>query len=153
MSSNRRLWPLLLPLAYLAHLAEEWWGGEGFPLWASRFSGRTLTDERFLLINGVAWPLMLAGCLLAVQFPSLLWLAVSFATLLLVNGGLHLLGSVASGSYSPGTVTGVLLYLPLGIITLRRLHPLVSPKEFRGGVVLGIVLHAIVFVVAFLFGG
>jgi hypothetical protein len=147
---SRRLWPLLLPLAYLLHLGEEWWGGEGFPLWASRVIGRSLPDERFLVINGIAWPLMLAGSLLAVRFPSLLWLTVSFATVLLVNGAAHLLGSLASGSYSPGTITGVLIYVPLGIVTLRRASGLLPGRAFWGGIVLGIVLHAVVFAVAFL---
>jgi hypothetical protein len=146
---RRSLWPLLLPFAYLLHLGEEWWGGEGFPVWASRFIGRSLTDERFLLINGIAWPLMLLGSFLAVRFPSFLWLMVSFATVLLVNGVAHLLGSLASGSYSPGTITGVLIYVPLGVVTLRRGWGLLAGRIFWKGVALGVFLHAVVFAVAF----
>jgi hypothetical protein len=146
----RPLWPLLLPFAYLLHLGEEWWGGEGFPVWASRFIGRSLPDGRFLVINGIAWPLMLAGSLVAVRFPSFLWLTVSFATVVLVNGAAHLLGSLAGGSYSPGTVTGVLIYVPLGIVTLRRASGLLAGRIFWRGVALGLFLHAVVFAVAFL---
>lgn len=54
-----RLWPLLLPLGYLLHLAEEQWGGVGLAAWASGALSAPLTDARFLVINGVAWPIVL----------------------------------------------------------------------------------------------
>lgn len=46
-------WPLLLPGAYLLHLGEEWWGGEGFALWMARAYGREVSTTRFLVLNGI----------------------------------------------------------------------------------------------------
>jgi hypothetical protein len=38
---------------------------------------------------------------------------------MLANGVLHLAGTVAQARYSPGVVTGTLLYLPWGVLLLR----------------------------------
>ena len=32
---NGRYWPLLFPLTYLIHIAEEYWAGPGFPEWSA----------------------------------------------------------------------------------------------------------------------
>jgi len=50
-AGGRVLWVWLFPLTYVAHVAEEWWGG--FPAWASRLFGARLTDGAFWSINGV----------------------------------------------------------------------------------------------------
>lgn len=43
----------LLPATYLIHLLEEHLGGEGFPVWLSRFMNANLSAADFLLINGI----------------------------------------------------------------------------------------------------
>lgn len=43
----------LLPATYLIHLLEEYFGGEGFPVWLSRFMNANLSAADFLLINGI----------------------------------------------------------------------------------------------------
>ena len=54
-------WTWLFPLTYMFHIGEEYWGGEGFPLWISRVAGVHLTTENFLILNCVGAALMIAG--------------------------------------------------------------------------------------------
>ncbi|HEX9667955.1 MAG TPA: HXXEE domain-containing protein [Thermoanaerobaculia bacterium] len=145
----RDSWPLLLPSAYLLHLAEEWWGGEGFASWTARALGRQVSPSRFLLLNGIVWPLFAVLTVMALRKPALAWFPTTFSSIVLVNGVLHALGSLATGSYSPGVVTGVLLYLPLGaygLVVGRRRLP---PRTFALAVLAGILVHVLVAVIAF----
>jgi hypothetical protein len=81
-----------------------------------------------------------------VRSRSFRWFVVSFGALILVNGILHLLGSLVTGSYSPGTVSGSLIYLPLGALAL---HAGRTEEGFGRAVALGIALHAGVAAIAF----
>jgi len=53
------------------HIGEEYWGGEGFPLWISRVAGVHLTTENFLILNCIGAVLMIAGIALVSRW--LLW--------------------------------------------------------------------------------
>lgn len=142
--------PLLLWLfvpAYLAHLAEEWWAG--FPEWIAAFAGRPLPGEAFLAMNAAALLLLFAATMAATRRESAGWLAVAIATVFTLNAVLHLLGAFASASYSPGMVTGVVLYVPLGLLTLLRAWHQQPPSQFARGVAAGVAVHAVVIVVAF----
>ena len=113
-------WPLLFPLTYLFHVAEEYWCGERFFNWASRLSGVSLTEQTFLAINAVAWSAMLLASLLALWLSAMRWVVIPLAAAVLLNGTAHLMASVLSVSYSPGLVTGLVLWVPLGAVTLVR---------------------------------
>ena len=137
----KRYWPLLLPATYLAHIAEEYFGG--FPVWASHFLKFHLTDETFLTINAVAWLLMLFASVISIRL-GLLWLMVPFATAIFINGWAHVIMSTITRSYSPGVVTGLLLWIPLGTATLAGSYRHISHRLFWIGVAMGIFLHLIV---------
>lgn len=81
--------------------------------------------------------------------PSWAWFVVTFGTIVLINGTLHVLGSGGSASYSPGVITGLALYLPLGITTLRLGRTRSSAGTFWAAVLLGVAIHGVVAVVAF----
>lgn len=106
----------LLPAVAL-HIIEEFvWPG-GFVRWYRSWRPElapSMTPVFFILVN----TLLLALCATAAMFSAsphgvALWLTV--AALMAANGIFHLYGSLASHGYSPGTITGVLLYLPLAI--------------------------------------
>ena len=142
-------WILLLPLAYLAHLAEEWWGGEGVAAWTARALGREISLDRFLILNAVAAPLAVGLTVVARRRPALAGFPVLFATVVVVNAGLHLLGSLATASYSPGLLTGLALYLPVGGAVLAAgVERLPAPRYARA-VAAGLVIHLLVALVAF----
>jgi hypothetical protein len=108
-----------------------------------------VSETRFLWVNGIAWPLFVALTFLALRRPAWRWFWIALAALVVLNAGLHLLGSLASGSYSPGLITALALYLPLGIATLRFGWRAESPATCTRGIAAGIGIHALVAVIAF----
>ena len=144
-----RWWPLALPLAYALHLAEEWYGGEGLVAWTERVLGTELTPLRFVILNAVAWPIFAALTVLAIRITAYAWLLVMFATVLVVNALLHALGTLAFGAYSPGLVTGLLLYVPVGGLVLVAGHNRLPLRRFGGAMLLGVAIHVAVAFIAF----
>ena len=132
----------LLIAAYVVHVVEEWFGG--FPRWFRLIAGRPLPSDVFLTINTIAMVVLIAAAVATTRRESLGWLAIAIATIELVNGLAHLLGSMVTASYSPGVITGVLLYVPLAQLALLRAWEQVSRPFFWRGVAAGIVAHALV---------
>jgi hypothetical protein len=66
-------------------------------------------------------------------------LAAWVGFLMLANGMLHIVGTIAHARYCPGVVTGTLLYLPYGVLLLRRIvrDLQVSPVAVLGVAALG----------------
>jgi hypothetical protein len=138
-------------LTYAAHVFEEWRGG--FPAWWSRLTGVELSVERFLSLNEIALALMTLGVVLAYAARRLRWLFVAFGAAVLLNAASHLVACAATRSYSPGAVTGALLWLPLGWLVLRAGRAGLSRRSFAAGVAVGVAMHGIVARLALLGGG
>ncbi|NNM05308.1 MAG: HXXEE domain-containing protein [Gemmatimonadetes bacterium] len=137
---------LLLPVAYLFHLVEEWFGG--FTSWTQSVSIYDVGDGEFLAINATAFILVALGTLAARREPKMAWVATSLAALFGLNALLHGLATVAWSSYAPGVITGILVYLPLSIVILRASFRQMSRGAFVGSVTFGVLLHGLVAVVA-----
>jgi hypothetical protein len=103
-----------------------------------------LAPERFAVINASGFLLFGAGTLAAFHHPRMAWFATSLAALVGLNGVLHALATLGLGRYSPGTVTGLLLYVPLSAAVLRASSASLSPPRFAGSVALGVALHGLV---------
>ena len=134
---------LLLPIAYLLHLAEEWFGG--FSQWTLEVMGQGIDTERFILVNSLFFVFCVVGSLIAVRIPRLSWLAVIFASLFGLNGVLHMLATLGFGQYAPGVITGLVIYLPLSAYVLIEMKKRLSVPVFNMSIVAGIVLHAAIF--------
>lgn len=134
------LWVWLFPLAYGLHIAEEYW--LHFPDWVSHLSRSFVSDARFLVLNGVFWLLMVVAVVAIRARTSLAWLVVTLAAILGINAVLHLLGSLVTGTYSPGSITAAFLYLPLVIYAFRQVLPRIARgiALWAGG--LGAAIHA-----------
>jgi hypothetical protein len=142
--------PLLVWLfipAYAAHILEEWIGG--FPEWLAVITGSPLPRPAFIVINALALLVMIVAGYAATRTESRGWMAVAIATATFLNGTLHILGSLATGSYSPGLFTGFVLYLPLSQLTLMRAWSQAVNGLFGLGVLAGLAFHATVMLVAF----
>jgi hypothetical protein len=137
----------LFVAAYAAHVIEEWVGG--FPEWLTLVAGAPLPRGAFAIVNAVAMVGMITAARAATRHESLGWMAIAIAALLFANGVLHILGSIATGSYSPGLFTGVILYLPLGQLALMRAWQQAPKGFFARGVLAGLGVHALVSVIAF----
>lgn len=143
MGSPRAVHPLWFPATYLLHATEEYCCGETFPAWISRLAGVHFTAEGFLWLNGIAMVAMLVAARLA-ALPRTRWLLAALATVVVINAMAHLVGSLATWSYSPGVVTGTLLWLPLGATTLHRARTELSRRGLCGGIAAGILAHGAV---------
>ena len=139
---------LLLPVAFLLHLAEEWFGG--ISAWTLIALGNEISPERFVLINGIAFPIFVAGSVAAYYFPRMAWFSAFLAAMLGLNGVLHTLATLGLGLYSPGTVTGLLLYLPLSVVVLRVSVTQLSRSVFASSVLFGVLIHGLISFLAFI---
>lgn len=148
MTQNARVFSAwLFPLTYVLHLGEEYWGGEGFPAWISRIANVSFTNQEFVILNSFALVMMTIGAALIYR-NTWRWLLVALAGVVFINGALHLTFSVLTWSYSPGLMTGALVWMPLGTVTMYRQWSLASGRSFRIGVALAFGLHVIVSLLA-----
>jgi hypothetical protein len=145
----RGVWLWLFPLTYLVHLAEEAWGGEGFPRWIGRLLGRPMSTAAWTALNAG----FLIGMVLAIRTvrasASAPWIVPGLAALVAINACLHLVSGRWTRSYSPGVWSGTLLWLPLGAATLWLSARELSADSFGTGVAAGILLHGLVVLLAF----
>ena len=65
------------------------------------------------------------------------------------NGIIHLVASIFTALLSPGTISGVIVYISLGILMFKKILPLLPGQQRYLSVATGIILHIIVSVIAF----
>jgi hypothetical protein len=145
-SSLVGLWVWLFPLAYGLHIAEEYW--LHFPDWVSRLSQSFVSNPQFLLLNGAFWLLMVVSVVAIRARTSLAWLVATLAAILGINAALHLLGSLVTSTYSPGSITAAFLYLPLVLYAFRQVLPRITRGIALRAVGLGVAIHASVMFLA-----
>jgi hypothetical protein len=139
------LW--LFVAAYAIHMAEEWLGG--FPGWVRLVVGSPLPRVAYVIINGVAFVLLVVGLRAAMKSEKYGWVSVAVAVVALVNTAAHAAGAMMTRTYSPGLSSAVVLYIPLGALVMIRAGDQAPPRQFARGIVAGLAIHAVVFVVAF----
>jgi hypothetical protein len=125
---------LIAPVVFILHVLEE---APGFVAWFNGLVPRGISQSLFLTVNAVALTITVLIAILVAASPeptSGLLLAAWVGFLMLANGLLHLVGTIAHSRYSPGVVTGTLLYLPYGLLLLRKI---VRDLQLRPLVVLG----------------
>jgi hypothetical protein len=140
-SLSSRAWVWLFPLTYLLHVTEE--RALGFPAWYSHLTGASLTEARFIAINTVAAVFMVAmvGLYQVVGRPAGA-IPTALATAITVNGTAHVAASILTLTYSPGAVSGALVWIPLGVTVLRWARRSLPAAMVGGGIALGLVIHA-----------
>jgi hypothetical protein len=106
-------------------------------LWAISFS-----REEFLVLNAIGIIAMTSAAVIVNTTPAR-WPFASLGFLTAFNGTLHIVASIVTRSYSPGTVSGLLIWIPLGVYTLRRVHRELTPSQFWAAITVGIVAHAV----------
>jgi uncharacterized membrane protein HdeD (DUF308 family) len=138
------LWPWLFPVTYLVHIAEEYFGGEGYSAYLLRLRDVQLSPARFLLVQAIGLALMILGIILArrLQFPTLL--TVILGAVVLVNGLTHTVFSLVYSEYIPGLITSILIWIPLGIATLMRFRRTMREARYWFCVALGVGINGII---------
>lgn len=108
-----RWWPLLAPVVFAAHVAEE---APGYARWFNSIVvGQPIPETGFLAAQGT--PLAAAAVLgLGAAVTGSRWagliLMIWGSHFFFANAVYHLVASIALWTYSPGLVTGTILYLP-----------------------------------------
>ena len=133
--------------AYLIHLAEEWFWG--FPEWSRVIRGAGVSSERFLVINAIALALFVVLSAIARRRPGMAWFPSTLAAIFVINAVLHALATWRYGGYSPGTVSGLLIYVPLGIVVLRDMRSYLATNAFVACLGAGAIAHVFITFAAF----
>ena len=143
------VWPGLFPATYLLHLVEEYWGGEGYAAHLSRTRGVTFSTLRFLFLTSLGLFLMILGLVLAYRFDFPQTMLVILGTTFLLNGLSHAITGIANFSYNPGLISGVLIWMPLGALTLLQLTGSMTGARYLMAVGIGVGIQATALVVTF----
>jgi Protein of unknown function with HXXEE motif len=142
------IWLWLFPLTFLVHIAEEYWGGEGFSAYLARARGVQLSPTRFLVMNGIGWVLMIVGVILARKLGFAQWLLVCLGMVVMGNGLSHTINTLVTGEYNPGVISGLLIWIPLGAATLLRLKKEMQGRRYWVALAVGIAIQGVVALMA-----
>jgi hypothetical protein len=134
----RAVW--LFPATYVIHLMEEYAAGDGFCGWAERALGITISVREFLVWNAVALTLVCVGAVLVTSQARFRWIEIALSIAVLGNVAAHLIASVLTRTYSPGLISGVLMWVPVGILRLSAAFHLSSSRGRTAGVGLGVAV-------------
>ena len=136
-------WIWLFPATYILHILEESLGGERFYAWIRRVTGRAIPAVAFFALNGIFFLSMIIA-VVALRAGEVPWLLPALGTLTTINGLGHLAGTFATRTYSPGLVSGVLLWIPLGIAALWLSRPSLSSGEWWLGIATRLLMSGVV---------
>ena len=105
------------------HMIEEFVYPGGFAAWDRRYRpaiSTSITPRFHIVINGLLLLLCYnVGAMGGTPIGIAAWLTVT--ALLFSNAIWHVVGAVKTRSYSPGMITGLLLYVPLTVYGYARL--------------------------------
>jgi uncharacterized protein with HXXEE motif len=138
--TSSSFWIWVFPITFLIHITEEYFGGEGYSGYLLRLRGIALSPQRFLVGQAIAFAFMVAGIILAKHFKFLNHMIVIMGAVVLINALTHGVQSVAHGQYVPGLVTAIILWLPLGMITLLRFKSQIRTSRYWICVTLGVAI-------------
>ena len=137
---------LWLPLiAVLLHLVEEFVFPGGFAAWYRRYRpdlAPSITTRLLVIVNVVLVVLALIPPILGHTPRGYAFWSVVVA-LGLINALFHIWAVIRTDQYSPGFVTGLIIYIPLfllGVWALRDYHKLAAGTIVEA-VVIGIAYH------------
>lgn len=124
LSCNQIAW--LVPITILIHQVEEYLAQ--FPAWYSNLLNANLSNWDFILINAVGLLVFTTISLSYLVTKNKFTLGILGAFIFL-NGVIHLLLSMFTLSYSPGTISGLVLFIPLGIIIFKKIFPVLNQTK------------------------
>jgi hypothetical protein len=137
-------WLWVFPFTYLIHIAEEYWGGEGYPAYILRLRGVHMSTARFLVAQGVGFVLVTIGVILAKRFKFPQMMLVILGTIVLVNGITHTVTALSIMRYGPGLWSSIFVWMPLGIFTLWHFRKDVTNKKYWIAIAIGVGVNVVV---------
>ncbi len=144
-------WLWLFPITYVIHIAEEYWGGEGYVAYLYRLRGVTITPKRFLILQSLGFGWMTGLVIISQLLNFREFVLAMLGTVTLLNGVTHSITAISHRGYGPGLVSCVLTWIPLGLVTLILIFPQMALLPFAAAVLSG--LGIIVFIMIFTMRG
>ena len=143
------LWSWLFPLSYLIHIAEEYWGGEGYPAYLLRLRGVHMSTGRFLAAQSVGFVLVTIGVILARKLKFLPMMLVILGALVAGNALTHTVTALSILEYGPGLYSSIFVWGPLGIATMIRYKKAIDEQwQYWLAIAIGIGINVVVGVLA-----
>ena len=136
---SRRLW--LYPLVYPLHIIEEVRG-------VGALHGINLSQRNFFVLSGAAWLMLVIGTALSQRFRLPQFLEILLGTLVVANALSHIVNSIVIAGYDAGVITGTLLFIPLGAMTLLSLRKSMRPLRYFAAAGLGLVVQGAIMIIA-----
>ena len=127
----------LFPITYAIHLVEEYGAAGGFSAWARDTLGVALSTAEFLAWNTLGFGLLCIGAAMVWRRSRYRWIEIAMAMAVLGNAAAHVAASAVTWTYSPGLVTGALVWLPLGAWRLRTAYRISGSRGRTAGVLVG----------------
>ena len=141
-------WMWSFPISYLIHIAEEYWGGEGYSAYLYRLRGVHLSNGRFFFFQGLGVVLVIIGIFISLQLRFPRFFLGIMGALVLSNGITHTVTALRHGGYGPGLVSCVLVWIPLGLVTLFLLYGEMPAARLAVTIAIGIGINATVALIA-----
>jgi hypothetical protein len=138
-------WSWLFPLSYLIHIAEEYWGGEGYPAYILRLRGVHMSTARFLAAQSVGFILVTIGVILARRFKFLPMMLVILGTIVAGNALTHAVTALSILRYGPGLFSSIFVWGPLGIASMIRFKGYIDDqRQYWIAIAIGVGVNVIV---------
>ena len=138
----------LILLTYLIHIAEEYWGAEGYSAHLLKTKGVYMSPSRFLIVQAIGVALMAAGILVAKRLRFSTGMAVIFGATILGNAVTHLVSSLRTFKYEPGLISSILIWVPLGLFTILYFrHRVMNAKRFWISIAIGVGINVVIAVI------
>jgi hypothetical protein len=137
-------WLWVFPITYLIHIAEEYWGGEGYPAYILRLRGVHMSTTRFLVAQSLGVVLVTIGVILARRFNFPQMMLIILGAIVLVNGITHSVTALGIRRYGPGLWSSIFIWIPLGIFTLLRFKNGVSGRKYWIAIAIGVGVNVVV---------
>ncbi|HEY2971327.1 MAG TPA: HXXEE domain-containing protein [Pyrinomonadaceae bacterium] len=137
-------WLWVFPITYLIHIAEEYWGGEGYPAYILRLRGVHMSTTRFLVAQSLGVVLVTIGVILARRFNFPQMMLIILGAIVLVNGITHSVTALSILRYGPGLWSSIFIWIPLGIFTLLRFKNGVSGRKYWIAIAIGVGVNVVV---------
>jgi hypothetical protein len=133
--------------AIAVHFIEEY--AMNFPGWANRFFAMPITSEDFHLVNASVSLYAIACAAAGWRLPAF---SLGIAALLGLNGVFHAGAGLIVGGYSPGAVTGLVLFIPASLAAYReaRRAGVLSTRVLAISLSVGVLWHAFLGIIFYL---
>jgi hypothetical protein len=146
ISSAHCLW--LFVITYVIHIAEEYWGGEGYSAHLLQSRGVYMSPSRFLVLQAIGIALMATGVFIAKRFKFPNAMTIILGAAVLGNAITHIVNSLRTLKYEPGLISAVVVWVPLGLFSILYFRRYVlNARRFWVSIAIGIGINVVIGVI------